>query len=290
MGYSGRYHAASLAAVFIALAIGILIGIGLADDVVSGASQELEDTLRGDLDEAESEVADLETELGREREFGDTIYPALSADRLAGSSVALIGLGDLPAETAEDVEAALKETGASLDAVAVVALPPDPEALAGAAGPRFSAARRGGEELTRLGQALGSGVVGDSQLLERARGDLFTRFSGSLEGVDRVVVVNAPPEDPDPEQQAAIDDLTEGFYAGLRRSAAGVAGVERTTTDPTTLAPIRAAGIATIDHVDLTAGKVALVFSLLGADGDYGVKEGADSFLPELIRPSTRQP
>jgi len=29
MGYSGRYHAASLAAVFIALAIGILIGVGL---------------------------------------------------------------------------------------------------------------------------------------------------------------------------------------------------------------------------------------------------------------------
>ena len=48
MGYSGRYHAASLAAVFVALAIGILIGVGLADDVVSGASQELEDSLRND--------------------------------------------------------------------------------------------------------------------------------------------------------------------------------------------------------------------------------------------------
>lgn len=290
MGYSGRYHAASLAAVFIALAIGILIGIGLADDVVSGASQELEETLRGDLEDAESEVEALETELGREREFGDTIYPALSADRLAGSSVALVGLGELSSETAEDVEAALEETGASLDAVAVVGLPPDPEALAEAAGPRFGGARRGGEELDRLGRALGSGVVGGSPLLERARGDLFTRFSGSLEGVDRVVLVNDPPDDPDEEQQTAIDDLTGGFYAGLRRSAAGVAGVERTDTDPTTLTPIGEAGIATIDHVDLIAGKVALVFSLLGADGDYGVKEGADSFLPELIRPSAPQP
>jgi hypothetical protein len=289
MGYSGRYHAASLAAVFIALAIGILIGIGLADDVVSGASQALEKTLRGDLEEAQSEVGDLETELGREREFGDTVYPALSADRLAGSSVALIGLGDLPNDTAKDVEGALEGTGASLDAVAVVALPPDPKALADAAGPRFSGARRGGEELDRLGRALGSGVVGDSQLLERARGDLFARFSGSLEGVDRVVLVSDPPDDPDAEQEAAIDDLTSGFYAGLRRSAAGVAGVERTDTDPTTLTPISEAGIATIDHVDLTAGKVALVFSLLGADGDYGVKEGADSFLPELIRPGRPQ-
>ena len=63
MGYSGRYHAASLAAVFVALAIGILIGIGLADDVVSSASEELEDSLRSDLDEAEARVDDLEAEL-----------------------------------------------------------------------------------------------------------------------------------------------------------------------------------------------------------------------------------
>ena len=34
MGYSARYHAASLAAVFLALAIGILIGVGLGDNVV----------------------------------------------------------------------------------------------------------------------------------------------------------------------------------------------------------------------------------------------------------------
>jgi hypothetical protein len=290
MGYSGRYHAASLAAVFIALAIGILIGIGLADDVVSSASEELEKTLRGDLEEAESEVEGLETELGREREFGDTIYPALSADRLAGSSVALIGLGDLPSETVGDVETALEGTGASLDAVAVVALPPDPGALAEAAGPRFRRARRGGEELGRLGRTLGSGVVGGSSLLERVRGDLFESFSGSLEGVDRVILISDPPDDPDDDQQAAIDELTDGFYAGLRRSAAGVAGVERTSTDPTTLAPISEAGIATIDHVDLVAGKVALIFSLLGADGDFGVKEGADSFLPELIRPGGQQP
>ena len=46
MGYSGRYHAASLAAVFLALAIGILIGVGLGDDVVSSAAEDLEASLR----------------------------------------------------------------------------------------------------------------------------------------------------------------------------------------------------------------------------------------------------
>ena len=45
MGYSGRYHAASLAAVFLALAIGILIGVGLGHNVVSGTTKNLEQSL-----------------------------------------------------------------------------------------------------------------------------------------------------------------------------------------------------------------------------------------------------
>lgn len=290
MGYSGRYHAASLAAVFIALAIGILIGVGLADDVVSTASQQLEETLRADLDEAESRVEQLEGELGRERDFGEEIYPALVADRLAGSSVALVGLGDLPTDTAADVEGALESAGASLDAVAVIDLPPDPEGLADSAGLRFNAARGGGEDLSALGRAIGSGLVGGSALVERVRGDLFARFSGSLEAVDRVVLVNEAPDDLEEEEREHTEELLTGIFDGLRRSAAGAAGAERTDTEPTTLGPISDAGIATVDHVDLTAGKVALVFSLLGAEGDYGVKEEADSFLPELIRPSRRQP
>ncbi len=290
MGYSGRYHAASLAAVFIALAIGILIGVGLADDVVSTASQELEDTLRSDLDEAESQVLRLEGELGRERDFGEKIYPTLVADRLAGSSVALVGLGDLPGATAGDAESALETAGASLDAVAVIDLPPDPEALADSAGPRFNSARGGGENLTRLGRAIGSGLVGGSDLIERLRGDLFARFSGSLEAVDRVVLVSDAPEDLEGGERGHTEALLAGIFDGLRRAAAGAAGAERTDTDPTTLEPISDAGIATVDHVDLTAGKVALVFSLLGAEGDWGVKESADSFLPELIRTRQSQP
>lgn len=38
--------------------------------------------------------------------------------------------------------------------------------------------------------------------------------------------------------------------------------------------------------MDLTSGRVALVFSLLGAEGAFGSKDTADSLLPELLEPS----
>lgn len=290
MGYTGRYHAASLAAVFIALAIGILIGIGLADNVVSTVSQELEDSLKSDLEAAESQVSELDAELTRERDFGQRIYPALVSGRLAGSSVAVVGFGELSGQTVDDIEAALGPAGASVDAVAVVVVPPDPQALADAAPAQFASARRGGEGLTRLGQFAGAGLVGGSKLLTDLRGTLFSRFSGTLENVDRIVFTGPPESDLDSEGQDDTDALNSGIYDGAKSAAAGVVAVERTDTDPTTLAPFTQAGIATVDHADLVAGRVALVFSLLGAGGDYGIKPGADSFLPELINPASDRP
>ncbi len=291
MGYSTRYHAASLLAVFIALAVGILIGIGLADDVVSTASQELESSLRSDVSDAESRAEDLQTILDREQEFGDAVYPALVANRLAGTSVALIGIGALPETTATDVKNAIEPAGAKLDSVAVLALPPDRTALLAAAGSRFSGVGSRGSEaerdsLSALGRAAGQGITGGSRLLGKLRGTLFSRFSGSLASVDHVVLVPAVPGDLDPEQQADVDALARGFYEGVRAGSGGAAGAIGTDADAAMLDPLSDAGLPTVDHVDIAAGKTALVFSLLGAEGSYGVGDEADGYLPELIAPA----
>ena len=51
--FTARYHAISLVAVFLALGIGVLLGVALGEEgIVSGASRDLEKSLRGDLDQA----------------------------------------------------------------------------------------------------------------------------------------------------------------------------------------------------------------------------------------------
>lgn len=286
MGYSGRYHAASLAAVFVALAIGILIGIGLADDVVSSASEELEDSLRSDLDEAEAEAESLRAELDRTALFDEQAGPALVADRLDRERVAVVALGDLPdEETALAAQEAVEAADGELAAVAIVEFPPDLEALSEAAGGRF-ARREAGAGAEDLGTAIGEELVGGGPLIDDAREELFTRFTGSLDGVTRVIFVGRPPD----ELQADLDGDGRAFEAALVRAiedeAAGVAAAERSTADPTTLPAFTAAGIPTVDNVDQISGQVSLVFALLGAEGDFGVKEGATSLLPDLTPPA----
>ena len=52
MGYSARYHAASLVAVFLALAIGILIGAEFGGDALTSTRKNLEESLVDNLQDA----------------------------------------------------------------------------------------------------------------------------------------------------------------------------------------------------------------------------------------------
>lgn len=287
MGYSGRYHAASLAAVFIALAIGILIGIGLADDVVSTASQELEQSLRDERDQAEAEADDLRAELNAEQDFSDAAYPALVDDMLARQRFAVVEFGDVPDDavdtTAEDATDAAQQAGGELGSVSSIELPLDVAALADAAGGRFKGVRRDPDQLERMGRAIGLEFAGGGELIDSVKQELFTRFNGSLDGVSRLILIRNPPDDLGEQQQATYEALEGGLIEGARAGAAGSVGVERTSTDPTTLGAFSDRGVATVDNVELPAGKVSVVYALDGAKGDFGSKDGASSLLPELL-------
>ena len=64
MGYSARYHAISLIAVFLALAIGILIGAEFGGDALNSTRKNLEHSLIGNLQDARSRADQLSGELG----------------------------------------------------------------------------------------------------------------------------------------------------------------------------------------------------------------------------------
>src|SRR5207342_1267167 len=107
MGYSARYHATSLIAVFLSLAIGILIGAEFGGDALTTTRKNLEASLVGNLQDARSRADELGSELGRANEFGDRVYPVLTRDRLEGKRVAIVALGGLPSDVSGAVEEAL---------------------------------------------------------------------------------------------------------------------------------------------------------------------------------------
>ncbi|MDX6615567.1 MAG: hypothetical protein QOD60_658 [Solirubrobacterales bacterium] len=289
MGYSARYHAASLAAVFIALAVGILIGAGLGGNLLNDTEKSLQNSLRSDLENARSQSDDLRAQIARAHDFEDQIYPILVGDKLAGSNVGVIALGDLSGGLSDDIQAGLAPTGANLAQVSVVRSPPNAEELARQLkGSGFGPIAKDPARLEALGRRLGQQLArGHGQLLQATRDVLLSRSSGQGKHLDRVVLVRATPTgDVSPEQGAQIDAFDTGIVEGVRSTGLNTVAVEDTGADQSSVPWFSSHDVSTVDDIDAVAGQVAMVYALLGANGDFGVKDSADRLLPELLVPA----
>jgi Copper transport outer membrane protein, MctB len=284
MGYSARYHATSLIAVFLALAVGILVGAEFGDDALTDTRRDLESSLVGNLQDARSRSDELGAQLGQANEFADRVYPVLTRDRLEGARIAIVALGGLPSEDSDAIEEALAPTGASLVGVGVVREPVDLGGLAGdLAKTRFADLRTNPDSLAALGAGLGRQIALGGTLPEVVRDHLFSRASGDFGALDGVIVVRDQPQDMGPIQRTTAGTLESGLIGGITATRVPAVGVESSPAEPSSISFFQANDLASVDDVDLTAGQLALVFSLLGAEGSFGIKSSADRLLPDLL-------
>ena len=291
MGYSSRYHAASLAAVFLALAIGILIGVGFGDNVLSNTKKNLEASLTGDLEAARSHSDQLAGQLSRSDEFAQRVYPVLVRGELRGRRIGVVALGGLPNDLSTDIEDALQPSGGRLVAVAVVREPPDIGGLAGELSQtRLSDLATNGDSIEALGKGVGRQIVLGGTLLDRVRSRLLSRASGRFGGLDSVIVVRQQPTGLNGQDKTATGRLESGILDGIQAAGAKQVGVETSQTDPSSISFFSSHGLSTVDNLDFVSGQVAMVFALLGAEGNFGVKGTADRLLPDLLTPSPGLP
>lgn len=281
-----RYHALSLVAVFLALAVGLLLGVAIGDSgLVSSAREDIEASLRGDVRAAQAESADLQSQLDEQREYEEQTYPDLVGGRLAAEQIGLLFLGDADDDQVDLVREAIEPAGADLRWVSVLNEPPDLGALAERAGEtRFAALDEDADLLEPFAARAGFSLVAGGRFVGEVRPALMRSFSGELAPVDAVVIARAPerPDESD-EQQGTTATLEDGLLDGFGRADATVVGIEELATDPSQVGWYRDRDLASVDSIDRLSGRTALVFALAGADGAYGVKSSAEALLPRVV-------
>ncbi|HEY5051973.1 MAG TPA: copper transporter [Solirubrobacterales bacterium] len=286
MGYSARYHATSLIAVFLALAVGILVGAEFGGDVVTNTRKDLEHSLTGNLQDARDRADQIGGELDRSNEFAERVFPVLVRNQLAGKRIGIVALGGLPGDDSSAIETALGPTGARLVAVGVVREPVDMHSLAGdLSATRLAGIGRNTDTQTAFGVGTGRQLVKGGDLLNRVRSQLFSRASGNFRNLDGIIVVRNQPEDMGPVQRATAGRLESALMSGITATRTPTVGVETTTTEPSSVGFFQSNDLSSVDDVDMVAGRVAAVFALVGAEGSFGVKSSADRLLPDLLAP-----
>src|SRR5688572_20122591 len=189
--FTFRYHAISLIAVFLALGIGVLLGVTIGEEgVVSGASKNLEQSLRGDLRQSRERVGDLRAELGIRDQFERQSYPGLVADLLPGFRIGVVAMGDLPSEYGELIRDAVEPAGADIASISVVRAPLSLDRLAEELRrTSFAKLDRDRDVLFRFGERVGKQLANGGGLVERVKGDLFSSSRGEYRGLDGIVWV-----------------------------------------------------------------------------------------------------
>ena len=277
-----RYHVASLAAVFLALIIGILVGVGIASQTsVSESDRQLLEQrisdLQRDLESARTDADLLRRQQAAGTSYIEESYPAVMSGRLRGVPVALLFIGPVDSKLRSAVVQTLGDAnGPPLARMRALQLPIDTAAVMGAI-----PSDAGSPKLEEVGRRLGREFVGrgETPFWDALAPVIVQDSQGpSQREADAIVVVQTVPLDGAPTTR-----LVSGVYAGLAGSGVPVVGVARTDQQPQRIAVYRARGLSSVDAVDTQVGRVALAVLLAGGEeGHYGLNTDADGVVPPI--------
>lgn len=284
-----RYHALSLTAVFIALAVGLLLGVAIGDSgLVSSAERNIRDSLKQDVADADRQLRQSRADIADGKRFEREVYPLLVDGQLEGRSIGVVFFGDNDKAIVADIRDALRDTGAEIRSVAATGSSPDlAQAGRAAAGTRYALlASKPEPELDLVGAfgfRIGAQYVRPGKLLAAEKETVFDTFNGNLQPVEAVIVVRNRDELEKGYAKSARDRFDEEVVRGLRESRIPVVGVEQSSTDPSQIGWYKDRDISSVDNVQETAGRAALVFALQGREGAFGRKDGNDGLLPDVV-------
>jgi hypothetical protein len=302
-----RYHVVSLTAVFLALAIGLVVGTAALNGPVADDLNDRVNALGKDNSNLRQQVNHLEEEVNREEEFATEAAPLLLAGKLTGRRVLVVSLpgGRDPVEgviqmltiagakitarvdvedkftnPANGVELLELADEATMPSVSVLPLPANSD------GVETSSALLAAVLMDRVPDVTDADL---RAVLEAYRSAGYINVKDKVSGPAEVVVVvpGLPYTDREAaEKNKAVVTLTDQFdkAAPIVVAGLGVAGdgnaVAAVRGDPTL-----AKTISTVDNVGTSQGRVvtalAVAGQLSGDVGHYGVGAGAQSLLPQ---------
>ena len=283
-----RYHVASLTAVFVALVIGILVGVGLSgkgfvNDAERANLTRLIADLRQERDAAQQSLGSASRVKQALNDFAEGAYPAVVPGRLRGQRIAVLFVGPIDRGVSFAVGKAVRDAGGNVVRTRSIGVPVDAKAIQDALR-RHPAFRRlaGPNTLEGIGRALaGELAAGGKTPLWDALDRIIVqeREGPAVPPADAVVVIRSAEP-----QRGGTKAFLSGIYTGLARSGAPAVGTEASGASASAIPAFSLAGLSTVDSIDTAAGRLGLVLLLGGAEpGSYGIEETArDGVLPPI--------
>jgi hypothetical protein len=315
-----RYHLVSIVAVFLALAVGIVLGSTELRGAALSALDQTSSALSNKLNAADNENSALQQQVSGDRSFAQAAEPVLLAHLLEGRRVVVITAPGAPNSVVSGITTALGDAGATVSGqVALTAKFADtsasnlsllsqltqkvaPVGLTLANGtPQQQAAQVLASALVSSGSGSGgsgrSGGSADSGsqaaqtiLSSYSAGQFITVSGQPAQGATLAVIVTpatAPSDgNSDPANQAIVS-LAQEFGSGS--AATVVTGPSDASGQGSAISAVRSSGAvddaSTVDNADQVSGQIVVIQALEQQmnghkPGNYGIQSDANSVGP----------
>ncbi len=301
-----RYHIVSIVAVFLALAVGIVLGSGPLEDDISGFLEDRTNALASDKVELQSDVQRLRSEMEASQRYAELVQPAVLNGLLVAQPVVVIALPDSTEESVKAVEQAIADAGGQVtERVEIDSSWTDPEQVDQLARVADGIASSGGgggggDPYELAGEQVAAALVTDNP---RLAGTAYLPSISVLDAYERVgflranetevirggsaIVVGSEIVNESASATllpliSAIDSEGQGTVVGGPSVSAEVGGI---------VSAVRESNVgdlvSTVDQIDTPEGVSVSVLALVderqGEIGHYGTGPGSQGPAPDPV-------
>jgi hypothetical protein len=302
-----RYHVVSLTAVFLALAIGLIVGTAALNGPAADELHHQVTSLSGSNSVLRARVNALTTEVNNKEQFATAIAPQLLADKLANRRVLVVSMQD-STSLVNDLDTMLGMAGAKVTGQIEIedkfVSPGENATLLDLAEQSLNTAAISGLPANSDGVETSSALLAAAlvdhtpavsaasrtQILKEYEADKYITVHGDVTGPAEAVVFLAPQPYEDSNSSTENQDMVTvvgqfqkaGPIVVGSAGAAGSGNVIGSVTGDASLSKT----VSTVDNVDTPEGRVAAVLALnerlfYNKTGHYGLASSATSLLPK---------
>lgn len=297
-----RAYVASLIAVFLALAIGILLGTVIQDKRPMGDQIESQiDNLQSEFSVVREENKALSHEVEQDKAFASKVLPVLTSEKLAGRQVVIVGTGRVSRQLMRSVSDTLEKAGAEVAGMDITRYAVDEELRKGIVGylPKGEAGAPDGNLGSSSPEVGTDGSTPDAIITSKdlpvmvarailtpdsppALSDLgqlgVVRLNGPVVKNPTAVVLLTDPSRDDRIMEEFLIPFAKELVDAKVITVAGESGASQKSLT----AAFGAAGVSTVDNVDEIVGQISLIYAVGGEKGSFGKKKGAEDIVPAL--------
>ncbi|MHB8858463.1 MAG: copper transporter [Thermoleophilia bacterium] len=282
-----RYHLLSLVAVFLALGLGVLVGISLTD---SGFVETSQNVLVNDIQKNVEDLQGQNDQLSHERStnlrYQDDTFPFIVGGRLQGKRIAIVAAAPAGDDIVRNMTSAIHGAGGQVVSTTIL----NPLFDAAVVTPKVKNDMKGDPlfatvDDSSMTSAVGRGLArdigrgGGVKLLTSLQGTLVDSISGGYDlPVDAVVMISREEND----QVPAYSDLEKRFLLNLKEFGVLTVGTETSDAPRSEIPLFQSVDISSVDNIESRIGQVSVVYVLSGEKGAFGVKPTADLLIPIL--------